>query len=45
MAAAAALEAAIDGLLNGFVNSKNAALCAASIPIALTGVTIYIKGG
>lgn len=36
------VEAAIDLLLTNFVSSKSAALCAALVPIALTGATIYL---
>lgn len=42
MGVAASIEAAIDVMLNGYVLSKSAALCAALVPLALTGVTIYI---
>lgn len=42
MGIATAIETAIDGLLNTFVASKSAALCSALVPVAITGVTIYI---
>jgi type IV secretion system protein VirB6 len=42
MGLATEMETAIDGLLNTFILSKSAALCSALIPLAITGVTIYI---
>lgn len=42
MGIATSVETAIDTLLNNFVSTKSAALCSALVPLALTGVTIYI---
>lgn len=42
MGIAEEVEQAIDLMLNTFVSSKSAALCAALAPIALTGATIYL---
>jgi len=42
MGVATAVESAINTLLNTFISSKSAALCAVLAPVALTGVTIYI---
>lgn len=42
MGIATEIETAIDGLLNTFVATKSAAICAALVPVAITGVTIYI---
>lgn len=42
MGIATEVETAINTLLNSFVSTKSAAICSALIPIALTGVTIYI---
>lgn len=42
MGIATEVEAAIDTLLSTFVSTKSAALCAALLPLALTGVTIYL---
>jgi type IV secretion system protein VirB6 len=42
MGIATKLEQGIDALLAGFITSKSQALCSALMPLALTGVTIYI---
>lgn len=42
MAIATELEAGIDAYMNNFVTSTSSSLCSALIPLALTGVTIYI---
>lgn len=42
MGIAQQVEEAIELLLESFVSSKSAALCAALVPIALSGATIYV---
>ena len=42
MGIAQEVETAISFLLDSFVSTKSAALCAAIVPIALTGATIYV---
>ena len=42
MGLATAIETSIDTLLDTFVTAKSAALCSALVPVALTGVTIYV---
>lgn len=39
---ATTVETAVDGLLSTFISTKSAALCSALVPVALSGVTIYI---